>query len=54
MYICEECGSEFEFPRIRISSELIDGENREWRKEVSCPICGGAHFRPMETADFDY
>lgn len=53
MYICDTCGSEFEFPRIRPVSELIDGENREWRKEVTCPACGGAHFRPMESGDFD-
>lgn len=53
MYICDTCGSIFEFPHICTFSELIDGENREWRKEVTCPVCSGAHFRLMESGDFD-
>ncbi len=53
MYVCEICGEQFSIPRIRTVSELIDGENREWRKEVTCPVCEQPHFRRIETADFD-
>ncbi len=48
MYKCDTCGRTFDFPRIRTFSELIDGENREWRKEIYCPDCGSPDFKEAE------
>lgn len=45
MYRCECCEEEFDFPRIRSFSELLDGDgHRAWRKEVTCPYCSGPYF----------
>ena len=42
-YFCQTCGTAFDAPLCHVSTERIDGHNREDREDL-CPICCTPYF----------
>lgn len=52
MYRCDNCGAEFDEPKLYCSRENLDGENGwEITTCASCPYCGEEWFRGVKDGE---
>lgn len=50
MWHCDECGADFDAPRIITTRENLDGENGwETQRTAVCPCCGSEEVEEART-----
>lgn len=48
LYICDDCGAEFEEPVVCTYQQWLDAESRETVTEYQCPYCGSEYVGKVE------